>query len=107
MDSDISSEHAQQLLEDRVKFKLYAAEQHLNELKNIKQKHGSIRKSPEILVKAEMEIDCFLAHIMGARDSLLVEINNELGLMMPLEDVKLETVNARLDDIIKRDLLKD
>jgi hypothetical protein len=44
---------------------------------------------------------------MGARDSVLVEINNELGLGMALEDVKLETVNERLDDIIKRDLLKD
>ena len=37
-------------------------EQHLNELKNIKQKHGSIRKYSEIMVKTEMEIDCFLAH---------------------------------------------
>jgi hypothetical protein len=51
-----------ELLKGRVKFKLYAAEQHLNELKNIKQKHGSIRRSSEIMVKTEMEIDCFLAH---------------------------------------------
>ena len=28
-------------------------------------------RSSEIRIKAEMEIDCFLAHIIGAKDSLL------------------------------------
>lgn len=71
MSGAISSDDAQKLLEDRVKFKLYAAERHLDELKNIKQSHGSIIRSSEIRIKAEMEIDCFLAHIIGAKDSLL------------------------------------
>jgi hypothetical protein len=33
---------------------------------------------------------------MGARDSVLVEINNELGLGMALEDVRLERVKMPL-----------
>jgi hypothetical protein len=102
----ISSDHAQKLLEDRVKFKLYAAEQHLNELKNIKQKYGSIMGPPEIRIKTELEIDCFLAQIIGAKDSLLVQINYKLGLKIPIEDVTLETVNAGLNDINKGYLLE-
>jgi hypothetical protein len=100
------SADAQKLLEDRIKFKLRAAKQHLNELKNIKQKHGSIMGPAEIRVKTEMEIDCFLAHVIGAKDSLLVQINYELGLGIPIEDVKLETVNAGLKTIHKEYLLE-
>ena len=106
MSGTISSEDAQKLLGDRVKFKLYAAERHLDELKNIKQSQGSIMRSSEIKVRTEMEIDCFLAHIISAKDSLLVEINHELGLGIPIEDVKLEAVNIQLNTINKGYLLE-
>jgi hypothetical protein len=77
--SGISSGDSLNLLENRVDFKLYAAEQHLNELKNIRLKHGTIMGTPEIRIKTEMEIDCFLASVMGALDSLFVQINRDLG----------------------------
>jgi hypothetical protein len=96
----------EELLNDRVKFKLYAAEQHLNQLKNIKEKYGSIMRSTKIRIQTEMEIDCFLAHIIGAKDSLLVQINDELGLRIPIEEVNLETINTKLNDINKGSLLK-
>jgi hypothetical protein len=67
---------------------------------------GSIRRSSEIRVKTEMEINCFLAHIIGAEDSLLVQINQELGLRIPIEDVKLETVDIELKTINKGYLLE-
>jgi hypothetical protein len=105
MSTNISSDDAQMLLDDRVKFKIYAAEQHLNELKNIKQRHGSIMGPPEIRVKTEMALDCFLAHVIGAKDSLLVQINYQLGLGLSIEDVKLDTIKAELDTINKGDLL--
>jgi hypothetical protein len=96
----------EELLNDRVNFKLYAAEQHLNQLKDIKQKYGHIMGSTKIRIQTEMEIDCFLAHVIGAKDSLLVQINDDLGLGIPIEKVNLETVNAKLNDINKTNLLK-
>jgi hypothetical protein len=53
-----------------------------------------------------MEIDCFLAHIIGAKDALLVEINNRLNLGIPIEDIELETVNNELNKRNKDGLLK-
>ncbi len=75
MSGTISSDDAQKLLEDRVKFKLYAAKQHLDRLKKYQTKPRKHMRSSEIRVKTEMEIDCFLANIIGAKDSLLVQIN--------------------------------
>jgi hypothetical protein len=95
--SGISSGDSLNLLENRVDFKLYAAEQHLNELKNIQLNHGTIMSTPEIRIKTEMEIDCFLASIMGALDSLLVQINRDLNLRIPIEDVRLNSINASLN----------
>jgi hypothetical protein len=53
-----------------------------------------------------MEMDCFLAHIIGAKDALLVEINKKLNLDIPIEDVGLETINNELDIRNKQGLLK-
>jgi len=95
--SNISRDLSLKLLENRVDFKLYAAEQHSNELKNIKLKHGTMMGSPEIRLKTEMEIDCFLASLMGALDSLFVQINHDLGLSIPIKDVTLESINVSLN----------
>ena len=38
-----------------------------------------------------MEIDSFLAHIVGAKDVLLVKVNKKLNLGIPIEEIKLET----------------
>lgn len=94
------------LLENRADFKLYAAEQHLNELKNIRLKHGTIMGTPEIRIKTEMEIDCFLASVMRALDSLFVQINPDLGLSIPINDIRLESINAGLNIKNKGYLLK-
>jgi hypothetical protein len=93
----------EQLLNDRVRFKLHAAAQHLNKLKEINRIHGNINN---LRLQSEMEIDCFLAHIIGAKDALLVEINNKLNLGIPIEDIELETVNKELNSRNKDGLLK-
>ena len=36
-----------------------------------------------------MEVDSFFAQIIGAKDSLLVQINEKLGLAIPLKNVSL------------------
>src|SRR2546422_2622620 len=60
------------IISDRVTFKLYPAQHHLNKLKRIQRKYGHIAGRGKMY--AEMEIDCFFAQIIGAKDSLLTKI---------------------------------
>ena len=53
-----------------------------------------------------MEIDCFLAHIIGAKDALLFEINNRMNLGISTEFINLETVNNELNNRNKAGLLE-
>jgi len=102
--SKLTNDNEQILLTDRVGFKLYAAAQHLNKLKEINRIHGNINK---LRLQSEIEIDCFLAHIIGAKDALLVEINNKLNLGIPIECIDLKTVNGELKNRNKVGLLED
>ncbi len=92
------------MLEDRIKFKLYAAEQHLKKLKEIDKKHDIILKDR---VNAEMEIDCFFAELIGAKDSLLIYINEKLNLGLTLKDVTLDKVNSKLKAMQKQDIVEE
>lgn len=77
-----------ELLSDRVNFKLFAAEQHLNKLRKIEKNYGGIMGNRRVY--AEIEIDCFFAQIIGTKDSLLVQINEKLGLGLPIEEAKIK-----------------
>jgi hypothetical protein len=106
---DISSDDAKELLENRVKFKLYAAQQHLNNLKILQQNNESIR-SFQGRIPWEIEIECFLFHIMGVKDSLLIRLNEKLKLGINTNKVKLKLykeVNKALKTIGKGILLQD
>lgn len=94
-----------ELLSNRVNFKLFAAEQHLNRLKDIENNYGGIMGNRRIY--AEMEIDCFIAQIIGAKDSLLVQINQKLGLGLPIEEAKIQNLNPKLKSINKGFLLTE
>ena len=95
------------LLSDRVEFKLYAAEYHLNNLKSIAAEHGDIAKDA-IRIDVELEIDCFLAELIGAVDALLIQINEKLGLGLGIEEVKCGSVQSRLNSNTKDiDLLEE
>ena len=109
MSHDISSEDAKELLENNVKYKLYAAQQHLNNLKILRQNHESTR-SFQGRLPWEVEIECFLFHIMGVRDSLLIRLNEKLILGIDTDKVKLKLykeVNKALKTIGKGSLLQD
>ena len=94
-----------ELLSNRVNFKLFAAEQHLNRLKEIENNYGGIMGNRRIY--AEMEIDCFLAQIIGAKDSLLIQINQKMGLGLPIEEAKIQNLNPKLKCINKGFLLTE
>jgi hypothetical protein len=93
------------LLNDRVEFKLYAAEQHLNRLKEIENAYGDIAKD-NARIEVEMEADCFLSQLVGAVDSLLFQINDRLDLGIPTDRVNFANVQSALSAKTKKiDLL--
>jgi len=84
------------LLIDRVEFKLYTAEKHLNKLQEIESKYRNMEKD-DIELQVEMEIDCFLSQILGAVDSLLIQIDMKLELGISIEKVDLNTIQSALN----------
>ena len=97
--------HIKRLLNDRVEFKLYAAEQHLNRLKEIENAYGDIAKD-NARIEVEMEADCFLSQLVGAVDSLLFQINDRLDLGIPTDHVNFSDVQSALSAKTKKiDLL--
>ena len=90
-----------ELLSDRVKFKLYTTEQHLKKLKDLEEKYGSLAAT-EARVPAEMEIDCFFSQIIGAVDSFLVQINDKLGLHIPINEVEFSRLQSELSAKTKK-----
>ncbi len=84
------------LLRDRVEFKLYAAETHLKNLKEIQLKYPNLEyDNPSVQV--EIEIDCFLAQVLGAMDCLLILINARLELGIATGKVDVATVQSALN----------
>jgi hypothetical protein len=86
---------SKRLLNDRVEFKLYAAEQHLNRLIEIENACGDIAKE-NARIEVEMEVDCFLSQLVGAVDSLLFQINDRLDLGIPQDHVNFANVQSAL-----------
>jgi hypothetical protein len=97
--------YIKRLLNDRVEFKLYAAEQHLNRLKEIENAYGDIAKD-NARIEVEMEADFFLSQLVGAVDSLLFQINDRLDLGIPTDRVNFSDVQSALSAKTKKiDLL--
>jgi hypothetical protein len=92
--------HIKRLLNDRVEFKLYTAEQHLNRLKEIENAYGDIAKY-NARIEVEMEVDCFLSQLVGAVDSLLYQINDRLDLGVPTEQVNFANLQSALSSKTK------
>jgi hypothetical protein len=102
---------ADKLINDRVEFKLYAAEQVLDRLRQL-EKDGSINSSNIPRVIWEINIECLLAHLVGAVDALLVRINDKLNLGLNIKNVNsgpknLATINNKLNRQGKGQSLQD
>lgn len=91
----MSSGDSARLLSDRPMFRLYAAEQHLENLKSLEAEHGSL-VAASVRMQAEMDLDCFLSQVTGAVDSLLVQINERLDLNIPVSQVDFNRVQSEL-----------
>lgn len=99
-DSEVSK-----LLEDRIEFKLWSAKKHLDKLVKIENNYGGIMGTNRIY--AEDELDCYFAQIFGARDALLMLINEKLNLNLSEKKVYVKTINEKLESQNKKHILKE
>jgi hypothetical protein len=104
MSQDISEDEAGKLLENRTEFKLYAAQQHLNNLKMLEQKGSNMRLSKE-RVRWEMEIESLLFHLVGVGDTLLAKTNDKLDLKLKGRDICLRNIKLMLNFLNEKNLL--
>jgi hypothetical protein len=88
-------------LSDRPKFKLYAAAQHLNNLRSIEARHESL-VAPKARIPAEMEIDSYLDQMLGAVHSLFVQINEKLDLGITVDQLDFGRVQSALSAKTKK-----
>jgi hypothetical protein len=94
-------------LSDRVRFKLYACQRRLKNLKNIESKYGNLA-SADVRLSAEIEVDCLLSQMIGTVDSLLIEISDKLELGISIDKVEMVTVlSGLLAKTNKIELLED
>ena len=78
------------LQSDKIIFKLYACEQHLKNIKNIKSKHGNLL-SKDARISAELEIDALISQMIGTFDCLLFRIIDKFQLSgIPSDKIELE-----------------
>ena len=92
----MASKFNSNLLLDRVEFKLFAAEKHLNNLKEFELNFPNIEKN-DVSIQMELEIDCFLAQLLGSLDCLLMLINTRLELGIDSGKVDIATIQSALN----------
>jgi hypothetical protein len=83
------------LPENRGDYKLKAARRHLDNLIRLEDTAGSLAAG-KVRIEAEEDIDEYLYHLIGVKDALLQEINNELHLDLAQRDVNLVAINKEL-----------
>lgn len=94
------------LLENRIEFRFYAAEKHLQALTDMLAK-GETPNNSVGRLNWELEIEELLFHLVGAMDCLLVRINERLNL--GLENRKVNAINVCKKLRLKKrnDLIKE
>jgi hypothetical protein len=94
------------LLEDRIEFKFYAAEKHLQILSDMEAKGETPNNSKDRL-NWEIEIEELLFHLIGAMEYLLVRINERLNLKLETRKVTAINVCKKLRLKKRNDLIKE
>src|SRR5437899_8013344 len=80
------------LQSDRIIFKLYACEEHLKNIKNIKSRHGDLL-SKDARISAEMKIDSLISQMIGTFDCLLFRIIDKFQLSgIPSDKIEIDKV---------------
>ena len=85
---------------DRTSFKLEGCQYILNKLNALERPK---MLTSEYKFKVELAVDCFLAEIISAMDSLLQEINNRLNLGLSQREVNRKNIIKKLKHIYNYD----
>ena len=96
----------ERLLEDRIEFKFYAVEKHLQILSDMEAK-GENPNNSRARVNWEIEIEELLFHLIGAMDCLLDRINERLNLKLETRNVTTINVCKKLRMNKRNDLIKE
>ena len=99
----MSSPNPIELLEDRIKFKFFAVDEKLQQLKRLDS--SIVTLDAEARVKWEILTEDLLAHLVGAIDALLAKINEKFGFGLKRPD--LNNLKDKLRSRQKSDLLKE
>ena len=94
------------LLEDRIEFKFYAVEKHLQILSDMEAK-GETPNDSRIRLNWEIEIEELFFHLIGAMDCLLDRINERLNLKLETRNVTTINVCKKLRMNKRNDLIKE
>ena len=97
---------AKKLLEDRIEFKFYAAEKHLQILSDM-EAEGESPDNSQGRLNWEIEIEELLFHLIGAMDYLLVRINERLNLKLESRKVTAINVCRKLRLKKRNDLIRE
>jgi hypothetical protein len=103
---EMSNTTAKALLEDRIEFKFYAAEKHLQILSDLQAK-GKTPNNSDGRIEWELEIEELLFHLIGTMDCLLIRINERLKLGLEIRKVTAINVCKKLRLKKRNDLIKE
>jgi hypothetical protein len=103
---EMSNTTAKALLEDRIEFKFYAAEKHLQILSEMQAK-GKTPNNSDGRIDWELEIEELLFHLIGTMDCLLIRINERLKLGLEIRKVTAINVCKKLRLKKRNDLIKE
>ena len=103
---EMSSTTAKALLEDRIEFKFYAVEKHLQILSDMQAK-GRTPNNSDGRIDWELEIEELLFHLIGTMDCLLIRINERLKLGLEIRKVTAINVCKKLRLKKRNDLIKE
>jgi len=96
----------ERLLEDRIEFKFYAVEKHLQILSDM-EAEGETPNNSRARLNWEIEIEELLFHLIGAMDCLLDRINERLNLKLETRNVTTINVCKKLRMNKRNDLIKE
>ena len=101
----MSIEEATKVIEDRIRFKLYAAQYYLKQLKDLESK-GQSPHDPRDRILWEMTSENLLFHLVGALDTLLRRITEQYHVKIDTpRDFTIKKIYRKLGS--KQDLIKD
>jgi hypothetical protein len=96
----LSNLHKAPIVNDRVAFKIYSCEKHLENLKQTKLIYEKFQANKQEIYQArinlEIETDCLISQMVSIIDSLLVQISNKLGLSIPLDQISIDRIVSEL-----------